>query len=163
MNGKLLKAFFRKEEWAVRVVYDRYSRLLKHIAYEILRDNDLGDDVVNESFVRVLERGEIDGEKNFLAYLCRTAQNLALDMLRKEERVVHLEEEPAASIEKHDDTLSILRANLDKEEFDVLILHAVMGYPFKDIAAIFDCTPASARGVYHRCRQKAKKLLEGSL
>ena len=47
MKRKLFNAFYRKEDWAVKEVYEQYCRLLKHVSYPIVGDNDLADGIVN--------------------------------------------------------------------------------------------------------------------
>ena len=64
---------------------------------------------------------------------------------------------------KPEEVLTVLKENLEKDEYDILILRAVLGYPFKDIADMYKTSSSSIRGIYHRCRIKAKKLWEGLL
>ena len=163
MDKRLFKKFYHKEDWAVKKVYDQYSRLIKHISFQILNDNDLCDDVVNETFISLLEKGELETERNFVAYMCQIARNLSLNMVKERNKYESLSEEVSVEDEKKDDVLVILKENLQENEYDVLILRAVLGYPFKDIADFYQTTSSSIRGIYHRTREKAKKLLEGIL
>ncbi len=164
MKRKLFDAFYRKEDWAVKEVYLRYSRLLKHVSYQIVGDNDLSDGVVSDTFIRVLNKGKIDDENTFIAYMCQVARNLSIDIVKERNKYDSLPEDFVGVEEKSDDDiLATLRKNLSKEEYDVLVLRSVLEYPFKDIAEMYDTTTSSVRGVYHRCRIKAKKLLEAYL
>ena len=163
MDKKLFKSFFKKEEWAVKKVYDQYSRLIKHISYQIIKDNDLCDDIVNETFIHLLNKGQIDNEKNFVAYMCQIARNLSLDLINDRNKYEPLDKEVAVIEENNGDVLSILKENLEQDEYDILILRAVLGYPFNDIACLYKTSSSSVRGVYHRSRIKAQKLLEGVL
>ena len=164
MDKKLFKSFYKKEEWAVRQVYFSYSRLVKHVSYQILHDNDLCDDVVNETFIHLLNKGQIESEKTFVAYMCSTARNLSLNMLKEEEKYVSLNEDTSSiNEEKSDNILDILEQQLEEDEYNILILRAVLEYPFNDIAATYNLTPSAVRGIYFRCRKKAQKLLEGLL
>ena len=164
MDKKLFKSFYRREDWAVKKVYDQYSRLIKHVSFEILNDNDLCDDIVNETFIRLLEKGELESHKTFIAYMCQIARNLSLDAVNDRNKYVSLNEEVVAvEEENNNDVLSILKQNLEEKEYDILILRAVLGYPFNDIAELFKTTASSIRGIYHRTREKAQKLLEGLL
>ena len=163
MDKKLFKSFYLRKDWAVKQVYDKYSRLIKHVSYQILNDNDLCDDIVNETFIRLLEKGELESPKTFIAYMCQIARNLSLDMVNERNKYVSLNEEVAVTEENNGDVLSILKENLEEKEYDILIFRAVLGYPFKDIAELYKTTSASIRGTYHRTREKAKKLLEGIL
>ena len=164
MEKRLFKKFYQQEDWAVKKVYDKYSRLIKHISFQILHDNDLCDDIVNETFIHLLEKGELETEHNFVAYMCQTARNLSLNIVKERNKFESLsEEEISAEDEKNDDMLAILKKNLEENEYDILILRAVLGYPFKDIADLYKTSSSSIRGIYHRTRLKAKKFLEGIL
>lgn len=163
MDRKLFEAFYARDDWAVKQVYDKYSRLIKHVSYQILNDNDLCDDIVNETFIRLLEKGELESPKTFIAYMCQIARNLSLDTINDRNKYVSLNEEVATLEENNNDVLPILKQNLAENEYDILILRAVLGYPFKDIAELYETTSSSIRGMYHRIREKAKKLLEGLL
>lgn len=164
MDKKLFKSFFKKEEWAVRKVYNNYSRLIKHVSYQILHDNDLCDDIVNETFIHLLNQGQTDNEKSFVAYMCSTAHNLSINMAKERAKYESLNEDIASSNdEKTDDILAILEQKLEQDEYNILILHAVLEYPFNDIASAYNLTASAARGIYFRCKKKAKTLLEGLL
>ena len=69
MERKLFESFYCREDWAVKEVYDRYARLIKHVSYQILNDNDLSDDIVNETFIRLLEKGELERPEMFVSIL----------------------------------------------------------------------------------------------
>lgn len=164
MNKKLFESFFRKEEWAVRQVYNDYSRLIKHVSYQILRDNDLCNDVVNETFIHILKQGRIDEEKNLIPYMCATARNLSINMVKERNRYEKLNEDTASSNdEKSDNILEILEQKLEEDEYNILVLRAVLEYPFNEIASAYSLTPSAVRGIYFRCKKKAKTLLEGLL
>ena len=163
MDKKLFKSFFKKEEWAVKTVYNQYSRLVKHISFQILNDNDLCNDVVNETFIHLLNKGQIDDRHNFVAYMCQIARNLSIDIVNERNKFETLDNDVPANDEKPEEVLTVLKENLEKDEYDILILRAVLGYPFKDIADMYKTSSSSIRGIYHRCRIKAKKLLEGLL
>ena len=65
--------------------------------------------------------------------------------------------------EKKDDVLDILKGQLEEDEYNILVLRAVLEYPFKDIALSYSSTPSAVRGIYFRVKKKAQKLLEGLL
>lgn len=164
MNRKLFDSFFRKEEWAVKQVYKDYSRLIKHVSFQVLHDNDLCDDVVNETFIHVLKQGYVNGDKNLIPYMCATARNLSINMVKERNRYESLNEDVAASNdEKSDNILELLEAKLEENEYNILVLRAVLEYSFNDIASAYSLTPSAVRGIYFRCKKKAKTLLEGLL
>lgn len=163
MDNKLVRSFFNKEDWAVKRLYEQYSRLVKHIAYDILHDNSLGDDVVNETFIHLLNRGHLENSNTFLAYMCETAKNISLNILKERNRYEYLNQEVAVQEEISNNLLDILRNNLDEVDYNVLVLRAVLEYPFNDIAELYRLTSSSVRGIYHRSKKKAQVLLRDLL
>ena len=164
MAKTLYSAFFNKEDWAVKEVYTYYSRLVKHVSFEILHDNDLADDIVSETFIKLLEKGKVDNDSNFVAYMCAIAKNLSLNMIKERNRYESLNEDIAMSTdEKKDDILDILKGKLEEDEYNILVMRAVLEYPFNDIALVYKATASSMRGIYFRAKKKAQKLLEGLL
>ena len=96
--------------------------------------------------------------------MCAVAKNLSLNMIKDRNKYEALNEDIASSIdEKKDDVLDILKAQLEEDEDNILVLRAVLEYPFKDIALAYTTTPSSVRGTYFRVKKKAQKLLEGLL
>ena len=164
MAKTLYSAFFNKEDWAVKEVYSYYSRFVKHVSFEILHDNDLADDIVSETFINLLEKGKVDNDSNFVAYMCAIAKNLSLNMIKERNRYESLNEDIAMSTdEKKDDILDILKGKLEEDEYNILVMRAVLEYPFNDIALVYKATATSMRGIYFRAKKKAQRLLEGLL
>ena len=160
MAKTLFSSFFNKEDWAVKEVYSYYSRLVKHVSF----DNDLTDDIVSETFIKLLEKGKVDNDSNFVAYMCAIAKNLSLNMIKERNRYESLNEDIAMyTDEKKDDILDILKGKLEEDEYNILVMRAVLEYPFNDIALVYKATASSMRGIYFRAKKKAQKLLEGLL
>lgn len=161
MDKKLFQQFLNKDEWAVKKVFNRYSRLVKHVAFEILQDNDLSDDVVSETFIKLLKTTNVDST-TFVAFMCEIARNSAINLLKERQKLDSLNENDVTSEDTIDTgLLSKLEKGLDKQEYNVFVLHVILEYPFKDIAQIYGQTDSAIRGIYFRARQKCKTLLEG--
>ena len=164
INTKLIRRFYLKEDYASRVIYNHYSPLLKHIAYSILKDNEQANDIVIESFLKVINGEKVYDADKFISYLSVTTRNLAINEYKKVKRVDYVDdEERFVSLEKREGNLmDNLREILDKDEFDILIYRAVLGYSFKEIGYLYSKTPSSVRGIYFRARNKAKSFLGGT-
>jgi RNA polymerase sigma-70 factor (ECF subfamily) len=68
----------------LQVLVEQYQyRLVRYLTY-LLGRRDAVDDLVQETWLRVLERGHsYDGKSRFEPWLFRVARNLALDYVRK--------------------------------------------------------------------------------
>lgn len=71
---------------AFRYIYDNYKKRLHYIAFNILRDDYLSEDVVSETFIRIAKNIKtvlnIDETKR-KAYIFSICHNIAIDFYRK--------------------------------------------------------------------------------
>ena len=85
-------------------------------------------------------------------------------MIKERKKYESLNEDIASSSdEKSDNILDILKGKLEEDEYNILVMRAVLEYPFNDIALAYKATASAVRGMYHRAKKKAQKLLEGLL
>jgi RNA polymerase sigma-70 factor (ECF subfamily) len=74
----------RRDPQAMADLYDRYGRLAFSLILRIVRDREMAEDLVQETFLRVWTRAQaFDGERGALgAWLLAVARNRAIDYLR---------------------------------------------------------------------------------
>ena len=87
VSAQFMQHFFRRDGLVVVVLealVEQYqSRLVRYLIY-LLGSRDGVDDLVQETWLRVLERGgSYDGRLRFEPWLFRVARNIALDAMRK--------------------------------------------------------------------------------
>ena len=80
----------RKAQAGDRSAYDqlvrRYQRQVYRWAYHVVRAHDLADEVTQDVFVRTYKAiDRIDPLRPFGAWLCRSAINISLNLLRKQQ------------------------------------------------------------------------------
>ena len=74
---------------------DRYGREIQGVAYLILRDRSAAEDIVVETLLTALDRGNTLRDPDALRpWLLRIASNQALAVRRREARIVHLQVVP---------------------------------------------------------------------
>jgi RNA polymerase sigma-70 factor, ECF subfamily len=112
------------------VLLDTYGREIQGVAYLILRDRALAEDVTIETLLTAFERGgSIRVEAAVRPWLLRVAANKALTVRRSGARVIHLDVVP--------DTLRVREGDLAGETSDrVAILQAVGALPIQMRAAV---------------------------
>lgn len=102
-DDQLAGLYSNGDNEAFNILLDRYNdKLYSYINY-IVRNSDLADDILQETFVKAiitLQRGGYSGNGKFGAWLTRIAHNLMIDCFRQE---------------RNDNTVSS-----DSQEFDVL-------------------------------------------
>ncbi|MDH3680599.1 MAG: RNA polymerase sigma factor SigJ [Acidimicrobiia bacterium] len=143
---------------------------LRAIAYRMLGTPDDADDVVQDTWLRfsTADRATID---NPAAWLTTVASRLAIDRLRSAQRrretyvgpwlADPIADEPAIGTSPDEavllaESLSLgflaVLERVSPLERAVFILHDVFGYPFDEVAAIIERTPAATRQLGRRAR-----------
>jgi RNA polymerase sigma-70 factor (ECF subfamily) len=92
----LIRRIIARDQDAVAELYDRHGRLVYSLALRILRSPSDAEDVVQEVFVRVWNRGDTYDERlgSPAAWLARIARNRAIDRFRS--RRARGDSDPAA-------------------------------------------------------------------
>jgi RNA polymerase sigma-70 factor (ECF subfamily) len=98
-------------------------RLVRYLIY-LLGRRDGVDDLVQETWLRVLERGSsYDGQARFEPWLFRVARNIALDAMRKRQNL---------SLDSDDEDGRVLRF---QEDLSLQEISAIVGAPVSTVAS----------------------------
>jgi RNA polymerase sigma-70 factor (ECF subfamily) len=83
-DSELAERLKRREPQAMADLYDRYGRLAYSLILRIVRDREMAEDLVQETFIRVWSRAQaFDSERGALGpWLLAVARNRAIDYLR---------------------------------------------------------------------------------
>jgi RNA polymerase sigma-70 factor (ECF subfamily) len=153
-----------------------HSALLFRVAFSVLRHASDAEDVVQDSFLRVLKhQKKLVSVENIRVWLIRIAWNLALDRKRRL-RSMPMVEEAEEIFSNHasgeataDVTLGaaegcarILRMidTLPRKEREVLRLSAMEELGTLEIAAVLRMTESGVRSCLFRARQRLRERLE---
>jgi RNA polymerase sigma factor (sigma-70 family) len=73
-----------KDDKAISLLYDNYGDTLFGVAYKVVRDEDLAQDVLQESFIKIWKKADsYDPSKaKLFTWLFRITRNTAIDKLR---------------------------------------------------------------------------------
>lgn len=150
-----------------------YSGLLFRVAHSVLRSRSEAEDVVQDVFVRVVERSGTLGEiVEMQVWLVRIAWNLALDRLRRI-RPEQMEAEFAAALVAKqagpEQALAQSRQmrvvlneidRLPKAERQALLLATVEELGTREIAAVLGKSESGVRALVFRARSRLKERLQ---
>lgn len=139
-------------------------------AFDILRDHTLAEDCVSEVFLAAARNfKKIHNLKSYetVRYIVISSRNRALDIAAKENRskTAELTEED----EYIDDTaLSDIDLVLWKElirslaptDRDILYLHLIKGYDYKDISSMLGISTAAAKQRFWEAKKKLIRMLK---
>lgn len=161
-------------------LYDRYYPIMKKKAYEILQDYDVVDDMIQESFVRLISKAtllrSLEPHKQ-VSYLVHTVHNTTINHAKQRKR--HLNHTSsgitADSIEqiadkqpsieemyslKEDYTeIAKLLSELSERDQTLLYNKYILEWSDHELAASMDVQAVNIRSYLTRARRRAMKLL----
>jgi len=154
-------------------LYRQHASALFRFAWGLSGDRHVAEDVVSETFVRLLTRAPRIETRTALAYLLAVARNTYLTARRRGRREVPLPEEARAAEPDYagrlderarlEQVLASL-ATLPEGERAALLLRVDHGLSYEEIAASLGITPGAARVRVHRARLRlasAREAQEG--
>lgn len=169
-DRELIDRYLRGDEAAFGELYVRHRRPLYVLLVSYVRSRETAEDLLQETFVALLRSVDrLDGSPSLRPYLARTARNLAVDRLRRERcdakalraRAADplLRRSSEASGREGDaedpDALNALLHGLPAAQREAVVLRALVGLTFPEIAAL---TAAPEATVVSRYRYGLEKL-----
>ncbi len=151
---------------ALEVIYSAYKARIYTFLLRLLADPAGADDLTQDVFTKAYQAlGSLTNEHRVLPWLYRIATNTAIDHLRRRKRFTWLRvgrlagtrEEPLmtddhGAVPEREQMRRIL-ATLPVEQSAALLLHALEGYSYKEIAEIQRCTVTAVRSRIARARK----------
>jgi RNA polymerase sigma-70 factor (ECF subfamily) len=151
---------------ALEAMYSAYKARIYTYLLRLLADPEGADDLTQDVFTKAYQAlGSLTKEHRVLPWLYRIATNTGIDHLRRKRRFTWLRvgrlagtgEEPVmhdhhAELPERDQVQTIL-AGLPGEQSTALLLHALEGYSYKEIAEIQVCSVTAVRSRLARARK----------
>ena len=151
----LLNSYLSGDQSAISQLIERHSRRVKEYIRMMVKDNDVADDIFQETFikaVRVIDEGRYTDNGKFLSWILRIAHNQVIDYFRsrKQQKLVNeadagynvlgtlrfaeqtVEDEMVAAQISND--VRHLVEMLPDEQREVVMLRYFSGLSFKEIA-----------------------------
>lgn len=164
VDGRILTLAHEDAGAALDLLYRTYKDRIYTFLVRMTASAELADDLAHDTFIRAHRAmGALDGERRLLPWLYRIASNAAIDELRRRRRFpwlswLHLggtrhEEAPdlhAGVPERQKIALALRR--VPPESAAALLLHAMEGYSYREIAEIQACSLTAVRSRIARAR-----------
>ncbi|MRH43635.1 sigma-70 family RNA polymerase sigma factor [Aquibacillus halophilus] len=164
-----------QEESALIEIMDQYGSYLKRTAYLTLKDNQLAEEIVQDTFIKAFQKiDQLQEKQKLKSWLTTIAVNLCRSTLRKkklqllsiEEDYKQFESEPDQTPEEQ--MLKLLRftnlseaiMSLDYKYREVITLHYFNEYSINEIADITSSKENTIKSRLLRARQQLHELLE---
>ncbi len=134
--------------------YEQYKTGIFRYVLSITKDAYLAEDILQDTFVKVLSgaMGCAPGKEQ--AWLYRVARNLCFDQLRKRKREQQLPQPPAASAASYE--YIDLISSLSSKEQEIVTLKIVGGLTHREIGHVLGITPSAAQKQYQRAIAKLR-------
>lgn len=152
-------------EQEFQAFYAATARPLRAYIRSCVGDPTLADDLLQESFLRLLRSGFTTDDPAYRRnYLYRIATNLVRDHFRRRRPQVELEPErfpsagPGETVERRTDVGRALGRLGERDRLMLWLAH-VEGSDHREIARCMGLQPASVRSMLHRARERMAHLL----
>jgi RNA polymerase sigma-70 factor (ECF subfamily) len=151
---------------ALRTIHKYMNRQIYAVAYAVLRDFSLSDDIVQETYVKIIEKSSLyEKGTNARAWVLSIARNLSIDIYRK--RSFDCAQQEVEEEENRFDEGSVLFSmevkkaldTLDDEERQIVTMKVYAELKHKVIAKILDITEDACKKKYQRAISKLRVLL----
>jgi RNA polymerase sigma-70 factor (ECF subfamily) len=153
-DRELVRLYLKGNESAFEALLNRHKDKIYTQIYMLVRDEELADDIFQETFVKVirtLKQGRYNEEGKFLPWVMRIAHNLSIDHFRRSKKMPFVrgddDYDPFATIPFEDknveeewideiihDDVRRLIDELPKEQREVVLMRHYGGMSFKEIA-----------------------------
>ena len=181
-DRELLYGLVNGDLEAFDIIVGRYKNRLLNFVFRFVKDHDVAEDIVQETFLRVFrKRRDYRAIANFSTWIFTIAGNLAKSELRRRKRWKFLSIDAGSEdYEKHfelpdtgmkpdrvtavrilDEHIQELIDSLQSKYKESLILRDIQGMSYKQIAAIIDVPVGTVKSRVNRARLKLKKKLKG--
>ncbi len=168
-DAQLLALAAESQRDGLDALYSAYKSRIYTFLLRFLADPELADDVTQEVFTKAFHAlPKLERDTKVLPWLYRVASNSAIDHIRRRKRftwirmgaIQHTSIEPQAAdvvggAGEREHVQAVLRT-LPPENAAALLLHALEGYSYKEIAEIQGVTMTAVRSRIARARAAFK-------
>ncbi len=160
---ELIIASQNGSEVAFNELYTSTRGYVYNTIYEIIKIEETSEDLVQETFLKILQ-SKMKTSENGFSYLLTVAKNLALNVYRRRKREVPIDFE-------HDETIYRIDSQDDKSNFDDLIIdlttyqklliqkHIIEGMTHKEIAKELNKPIGTIMWQYNEALKILRKLI----
>lgn len=151
----LLKAYFKDQ-------YNQYFKLVCFIISKYINNKEDIEDLANDTFIKVFNNVK-EIQSSFKYYLIQSANNTAKDFLKKkqfdtlnDEIDVPIEDTSIPSL-NYNDLIKKMEKHLKQIEIDIILMHVIEGYTFKEIANQYNFKEKKVTSIYYSATKKFLK------
>lgn len=144
-------------------IYNSYYKLVFYVSYMIVKDQELVQDIMQDTFVNFMNRiEEYNEDGKIKQYLTMISRNLSYNAMKKGTNKEMLDEDILSLAGKKDERMQeiefklTLEKTLTLEESNIVTLKVLYDYSFKEIAEDLNQTLGSIQAKYYKAIEKLK-------
>ncbi len=159
------------ESHTLGLLYERYKKRLFGFFFQMSKDANLCEDLVQNVFIRVIKyKYTYTEESNFVSWIFKIARNVYYDYFKgknknktydiEEQYDVYSFENAENTIEQTERILLLKKAinQLPEEKKELIILSKMKELKYKELGDIIGCSEGNARIKVHRALHDLKKI-----
>ena len=148
------------------LLYDCTKRQLFGLCYTYFKNREKSEDALSEAYLNIVKEIDKFKGKNGFNWMYTITKNICLNKLKEDSRYTideyndELQNEYTDIEDKSDVACVIIQIAskvLDDKECKILLLHAMFGYKFKDIASIIGGLESTTRWQYNNALKKVRR------
>jgi len=154
---------------AYAVLIDRYKNALYHHCFAVVRNEDVAEDIAQETFITAYYKlRQYNPEYRLSTWLFKISTNKAINYLRKHAREVAVDDELIAKIASHEPSPLVRAQDVELHEAverlqpkyrAVISLYYWQGMSYEDIAQVMGSPKGSIKGWMNRAKLQLRKEL----
>ncbi|MCK9537475.1 MAG: sigma-70 family RNA polymerase sigma factor [Bacilli bacterium] len=147
-------------EEAFDIIYNTHKDLVFFVIISILKDWQLSEEIMQDTFLRMYNNIDKYYSHNFKAWLLTIARNLAINEYNKRKLSVeyndNISNEICVENKNTYDLIKDLKMFLDDDEFEVVILYIVYNLKHREIAKAMNKPLGTVLWLYRKALRKLK-------
>lgn len=153
-----------RDETAFKTVYEASKTVIYAIIRQKIKDPNMVEDLMQETYIKAIKHiRSYTKNGKFIKWISSIAHNLVIDYYRSNDKISYETEEnlnlkfktPAVNHEKQALVEALIKV-LEPIEKEIVILHVVDEYKFKDIAAMVNKPLGTVLWLYQNALKKMR-------
>ncbi len=143
-------------------IYNEYYKLLFFVIGKYISDSETIKDLINDTFLNFFNNStNVNG--SIKSYLTRSAHNIALNYIKKNNKLSLIENDDLIGVNSdtanlsYNEIVSSLLKILSYKEVGLIIDHVVFGYTFKELETKYCNNAKNLNKAYERTIKKYRK------